>query len=591
MRKVDVKIGGRYVAKVSEQMTVVRIVSEVAGGFGWNAVNETTGRTVRIKTAQRLRSRAPKFTVGDRVRHVDSGVRGVVDGKAQTFHSNGGHPLYPVRWTTGSAMRGLDSPGAARRLTAEKYLVADDGLDPEPEPGLRAAPARDFGITAAEQAAKTRALELLPADGSPLRTVDLYRPLLELDGVGTTRMYGALRALEADEKITVDRDPVTRRAKAYRLRFPTSDELEGAGTVAELPMGPPASTSPRMTDAARRVLNVVALREDLPVDGWDHYLTGAGDDGVSTFHYDRPDGRCLIVNVSAEGHVVDPRSILVAPELETSVHVTGVGSLPPVDRRARSAELVIVEDFDAWRSAAGHDYGAGQRARELRRRRRELALVGGPVDDLTPAELFAAFERIGPERIRRIEREDYRRRTPATERTIRTWRSLERDIRRRGVPVLEADDALSESERDPEELDAIDELGALEARGEELERLIDEQRREEPRRGPDYAERSAAWSKLWEARFDELRAVARRVAELTPHPPAKARELAAEALEIRAAEADHLARNWPGPDANRDAIALRSVAASLEALEARVRELEELVVELGGGVLLADRTT
>jgi hypothetical protein len=42
-----------------------------------------------------------------------------------------------------------------------------------------------------------------------------------------------------------------------------------------------------MSDAARRILNVVALREGLPLDGWEHFYTAAGDDGATVFSYDR----------------------------------------------------------------------------------------------------------------------------------------------------------------------------------------------------------------------------------------------------------------------------------------------------------------
>lgn len=55
MRKKDVRVGERYTAKVSGRVVVVRIVGEYSYG-GWEARNEETGRTVRIKTAARLRS-------------------------------------------------------------------------------------------------------------------------------------------------------------------------------------------------------------------------------------------------------------------------------------------------------------------------------------------------------------------------------------------------------------------------------------------------------------------------------------------------------------------------------------------------------
>ncbi len=59
MRKKDVEIGGEYGAKVSNQLTRVRITGESPYG-GWDAVNIATGRPVRIKTAARLRYAVPK---------------------------------------------------------------------------------------------------------------------------------------------------------------------------------------------------------------------------------------------------------------------------------------------------------------------------------------------------------------------------------------------------------------------------------------------------------------------------------------------------------------------------------------------------
>src|SRR5260370_29908690 len=54
MKKRDVKIGETYLAKVSGKLVPVRITSESPYG-GWNAVNTTTGREVRIRSAARLR--------------------------------------------------------------------------------------------------------------------------------------------------------------------------------------------------------------------------------------------------------------------------------------------------------------------------------------------------------------------------------------------------------------------------------------------------------------------------------------------------------------------------------------------------------
>ena len=55
MKKAEVKIGGQYFATVSGKRVVVKIDGENRGG-GWNATNQTTGKSVRIKTAGRLAS-------------------------------------------------------------------------------------------------------------------------------------------------------------------------------------------------------------------------------------------------------------------------------------------------------------------------------------------------------------------------------------------------------------------------------------------------------------------------------------------------------------------------------------------------------
>ena len=61
MKKAQVELHAFYVAKVSSALTVVRIVSESRYG-GWIAINCKTGRSVRIKTAAKLRRRVPNST-------------------------------------------------------------------------------------------------------------------------------------------------------------------------------------------------------------------------------------------------------------------------------------------------------------------------------------------------------------------------------------------------------------------------------------------------------------------------------------------------------------------------------------------------
>ena len=62
MKKNDVKVGGVYAAKVSDKVVPVRIDEKNPHG-GWRATNQTTGKKVRIKSAQRLRGPWPKKTM------------------------------------------------------------------------------------------------------------------------------------------------------------------------------------------------------------------------------------------------------------------------------------------------------------------------------------------------------------------------------------------------------------------------------------------------------------------------------------------------------------------------------------------------
>jgi hypothetical protein len=55
MTRNEVKIGGMYTAKVTNRLVQVRIDKESRYG-GWDATNMTTGKPIRIKSPQRLRS-------------------------------------------------------------------------------------------------------------------------------------------------------------------------------------------------------------------------------------------------------------------------------------------------------------------------------------------------------------------------------------------------------------------------------------------------------------------------------------------------------------------------------------------------------
>jgi hypothetical protein len=61
MKKADVHIGKQYTAKVTHKLVVLEILNENPHG-GWDAKNLSTGKMVRIKSAQRLRGFAKAAT-------------------------------------------------------------------------------------------------------------------------------------------------------------------------------------------------------------------------------------------------------------------------------------------------------------------------------------------------------------------------------------------------------------------------------------------------------------------------------------------------------------------------------------------------
>jgi len=62
MKKSDVHIGKQYTAKVTHKLVVIEIMNENPHG-GWDAKNLSTGKMVRIKSAQRLRGFAKGATM------------------------------------------------------------------------------------------------------------------------------------------------------------------------------------------------------------------------------------------------------------------------------------------------------------------------------------------------------------------------------------------------------------------------------------------------------------------------------------------------------------------------------------------------
>lgn len=55
MKKTEVEIGKTYMAKVSKKLVKVKVVGINITGRGWQAISQSTGRTIHIRGAQRLR--------------------------------------------------------------------------------------------------------------------------------------------------------------------------------------------------------------------------------------------------------------------------------------------------------------------------------------------------------------------------------------------------------------------------------------------------------------------------------------------------------------------------------------------------------
>jgi hypothetical protein len=81
MKKHEVKVGAKYLAKVSDKVVPVRIDGENPHG-GWDATNEATGKKIRIKSAQRLRGEAkPKAAAKEAAPAADVGPTAKPDAK------------------------------------------------------------------------------------------------------------------------------------------------------------------------------------------------------------------------------------------------------------------------------------------------------------------------------------------------------------------------------------------------------------------------------------------------------------------------------------------------------------------------------
>jgi hypothetical protein len=144
MKKSDVKIGATYLVKVAGNLAPVKITREHDGG--WDGASVKTGKTIRIKSAQRLRkrldddapvaSKAAKATKDARpARKRDTGERGATggqrDGKpmsllnaaAHLLSQNPGEAMTCLAIVESAAAQGLWTPRAGKTPANTLYAA------------------------------------------------------------------------------------------------------------------------------------------------------------------------------------------------------------------------------------------------------------------------------------------------------------------------------------------------------------------------------------------------------------------------------------------------------------------------------------
>ncbi len=117
MKKSEIKIGGVYRAKVSDKIVDVRMERTNPHG-GWDATNLSTGKAVRIKSAQRLRGPAAGGSKGSTKAASDADTTASGDAAAT------GNASAAEKKTDGTKARG--SKKAARTRTGSSPKAAKD---------------------------------------------------------------------------------------------------------------------------------------------------------------------------------------------------------------------------------------------------------------------------------------------------------------------------------------------------------------------------------------------------------------------------------------------------------------------------------
>jgi len=128
MKKTDVKIGGTYLVKVASNLVPVKITREHDKG-GWEGTSVKTGKTIRIKTAQRLRAEAGGKSGSDTPRPTKPKAKaaddkpkklGLLEAAAQVL-AKSDEPLNTKQMVEQVTEQGLWTPGAGKTPAATLY--------------------------------------------------------------------------------------------------------------------------------------------------------------------------------------------------------------------------------------------------------------------------------------------------------------------------------------------------------------------------------------------------------------------------------------------------------------------------------------
>lgn len=131
MKKADIKIGATYLVKVANNLVPVKITRELESGGtfrGWEGTSVKTGKTIRIKSAQRLRSEvsgksgsdAPKQAKPAKATSDKPKKVSLLDAAAQVLAKSDA-PLNTKQMVEQVTERGLWTPGAGKTPAATLY--------------------------------------------------------------------------------------------------------------------------------------------------------------------------------------------------------------------------------------------------------------------------------------------------------------------------------------------------------------------------------------------------------------------------------------------------------------------------------------